>query len=583
MSERSVRRLIGLLLVGATAVAVAGCGISPSEPRRIGNGLVPGPGLGSDIQIPAPGPEPGAPTKTVENYFGAAVGGGDAAVQNVQSFLTQNWRSKWVPGSQLTIVRNLRIDPEGALTDRTVTVTGRYQRVGVLTDQGVLDDVSEEPQFVPFTFTLVAGENASQWSIDSGPQGMLLSDVALGRYYRDRPIYFWDANRQRLVPDLRYLALTTAPSTRPNMIVDWLINGPSRWLGQSVRRLPAGTKLKSAITKNSANELVVNLSAAAVGADPEDLQRLADQLQWSLRTDSFPAIELQIEEQPKAVDGSAERYLKVAPAVSRAERFGVTEGKLVPLPVGSQGSMAVLASTANRNVVSAAVTRDPNRVAFVRRAGNGTLYLSIQRSGEGTLPQPAEVGLGRTDSVTRPAWLPGATDGLVIAAAGRLYAVTGSGGPTSITPDGVSGVTAVSVAPEGRRIAYIAHGRAYVAALVVNGSVVRVENQQRPLLPGQLDATGIAWTSEDRVIVAGSANNKAALWHVRADGGVAEDLSPAESARIDRLIDVVAYPQSPVGPKTSVEAMVQTAAVAYNLYGRSLSAETGALWPCYAQ
>jgi len=582
MSERSVRRLIGLLLAGVTAVAIAGCGISPSQPRHIGDGLVPGPGLGSD-QIPPPGPLLGTPTQTVSRYFEAAVGGDDAAVQNVQSFLTPNWRSKWVSGQQLTIVRNLRIDPEGARTGRSVTVTGRYQRVGVLTDQGVLDDVSEQPQFVPFTFTLVEGENPSQWSIDSGPQGLLLSDAALGLYYRNRPIYFWDSTGQRLVPDLRYLALTTPPASRPNTIVDWLLNGPSRWLRSAVASLPAGAKLKEAIIKNSDNELVVNLSAATAGAaTAEDLQRLTDQLQWSLRTDSFPAIELRIEDQSKAVDGSADRYLKVAPASNAvAQRFGVADGKLVPLPVGSQNSPAVLASTANRNVVSASVSRDPDRVAFVRRAGNGTLTLSIQRSGEGPLPKPVEVGLGRIDSMSRPAWIPGATDRLVVAAEGRLYAVTAGGGPSEITPDGISGVTAVSVAPDGRRIAYVAQGRAYVAALGF-GPTVTVDPQRRPLLPGQLEAAGIAWTSEDRVIVAGSANGRAALWHVRADGAVAENLSPPDTALIDPLIDVVAFPQSPVRPSTNVEAMVQTATVAYNLYGRSLSAEAGALRPCYA-
>jgi hypothetical protein len=139
-------------------------------------------------------------------------------------------------------------------------------------------------------------------------------------------------------------------------------------------------------------------------------------------------------------------------------------------------------------------------------------------------------------------------------------------------------VTALSVAPDGRRIAFVAQGRAYVAALVVSGSAVSVDSQLRPLVPGQLDANGVAWTSEDRVLVAGSSGGKAALWRVRADGAVAEDQSPNESG----LVDVVAYPQNPVRPSPSVEVMVQTSSVAYNLYGRTLSAQAGVLWPCYA-
>jgi hypothetical protein len=106
-----------------------------------------------------------------------------------------------------------------------------------------------------------------------------------------------------------------------------------------------------------------------------------------------------------------------------------------------------------------------------------------------------------------------------------------------------------------------------------------VDPQRRPLLPGQLEAAGVAWTSEDRVLVAGEVNGKAALWRVRADGAIPEDLSPPNETA---LIDVVAYPQSPAGPSSNVEVMVQTATVAYNVYGRSLVAEPNALWPCYA-
>lgn len=581
MTKWTVRRVAGSLLAATTAVAAGGCGISATPPQPIADGLVGGLGLGSDTQISAPGPEPGTPSQTVSRYFEAAAGGGEAAVKNVQSFLSANARAKWVSGQQLTIVRILRIDPEGARTGRTITVTGRYQRVGVLTDQGVVDDVNDQPQ-VNFTFTLVAvGEGSSQWEIDSGPPGMLLSDTALAHYYRDRPIYFWDTNRQRLVPDLRYLSLTTAPATRPNTIVDWLLNGPSRWLSPAVVRIAAGAERKSGVVPQD-GALVVNLTAPAGAGPPEEVQRLVDQLRWSLRTDGFPAIELQIEGQPKAVDNTPERYLAANAAASikaTAERFGVADGRVVPLPVGSaKNALGVLASSANRNVISAAVTHEPDRVAFVRRLSNGNVYLSIQRAGESGLPRPVEVNLGRPASVSRPAWIPGATDRLLIAVGGRIYVVTGAGGPSEITPDGVSDVTALSVAPDGRRIAFVSDGRAYVAALVVAGSAVSVDNQRRPLVPGQIDAAAVAWTSEDRVLVAGSANGRAALWRVRADGTVAEDTSPNEVA----LTDVVAYPQSPIRPTSSVEAMVQTAAVAYNLYGRTLSAEPGALWPCYA-
>ncbi|MGE5827651.1 MAG: hypothetical protein ACM30G_04710, partial [Micromonosporaceae bacterium] len=212
MSNRT--RWTALVAGAAVLAAVAGCGIAPTSPQRIDDGLVAEQALSAETQqIQPPPPVPGTPTQTVSRYFEAAVGGGEAAVKNVQAYFTPAGRGKWTPSQQLTIVRILRID-EGARSGRTVPVTARYQRVGVLTDQGIFDDIADQPQ--SFTFTLVADQdNPNQWQIDSGPQGLLLSDSALDHYYRPRPVYFWDANHQSLVPDLRYVSLTTAPVSRP--------------------------------------------------------------------------------------------------------------------------------------------------------------------------------------------------------------------------------------------------------------------------------------------------------------------------------------------------------------------------------
>ena len=81
-----------------------------------------------------------------------------------------------------------------------------------------------------------------------------------------------------------------------------------------------------------------------------------------------------------------------------------------------------------------------------------------------------------------------ARDVLLIATggpSGRLFRVsTTDGSAADVTPRNLSGVSAVSVSPDGRRVALIAGGQAYVSSLSVANNTVTVGSSPRPD-PGQ--------------------------------------------------------------------------------------------------
>lgn len=575
------RRTVGVGLAMILIAASAGCGISASpHPAKMGEGLVAGANQGGATEIEPRSPGAASrPEELVELYFDAATGGGDAGAERVRTFLTPKARSAWAPGQVVTVVRirGINLDEVGG---GTATVSVRYQRVGVL-DDGAIEPSNDQDTFTTVTFTLESLGGLNQWRITNPPQGMLLRDTALTTWYLAKPIYFWDTAGQSLVPDLRYLPLTKPVDQRPDQLVDWLLAGPSGWLSPAVARsVPAGTvKLGNVVTTRN-NVVVVNLSARA-GSDTKGLQHLVDQVRWSLRAVTQSPVELQIEGQKKDVDGSSEQYLAANPSYvmenTTPQQFGVVKGKVVALPVTSAAAtQPVLKASVNSNVLVAAINNRNDRAAYVR-AGHNTRTLALVRTnGDSDSGQvrKVEVSLDGSGPVSRPAWIPG-TDQLLIAVNGELRTVTLGGQRSTITPAALRGVTSIAVAPDGRRVALVANGEAYVGALVVEGNTISVGPQLRAITPpGNLTAAAISWTSGFEVLVVGAEGDKPVMWQATADGAYVEKRTLGSPGYV--LTDVAAFPDGLMGAGKGAEVIVQASGRgAYFVFGQSLVQVSG--------
>jgi len=547
-----------ILVIG---LSVAGCGVSSeSTAVDVGDAFDPGAAQNGDsVKSPPSANSANLPEELVHDFFEASVGAGEAAALRAKLFLTAEGQGQWQPEptTSLTILRVASLTT-GTPTGGETPVTVRYRIVGVLTEQGYVEDLvnSESRQM---RFVVVPPEDSSgQWRIEriDGllPDGLFISDEALDTYYRVQPVYFWDNTGRWLVPDLRYLPLTKQPEVRPNFVVQWLLNGPSPWLKPAVQALPTGTSANGAPVARPGG-YVVNLSSQAEARGPTGLTQLAYQLSWSLRTTSIPTIELQIDSQARNVAAPAD-IMSVNPAASLPppQPFGVVGGKVVSRQPGgaSPAPGSVLTAKDNIRVVSAALSRDLNIAAFVQSSSSGQSLVTVRKTGN----KPEALRIDLTSPIGRPVFIPGTTH-LLVASANRLYLINPANKkPRDITPSGLEGVQAVAVAPDGRRVAIVANGKAWVAALAAGAqNSFTVSSQLRPLLPREVpQAAAVAWQSERRVLIAGSAGGQPALWEATADGVVGKDKSSGLGGSTPT--DVVAYPIDPFS--SSGPVMVNT-------------------------
>lgn len=534
------RRLVALWLVLAMG-ALGGCGVSSSgAPVKIGDALSVGGGLGGDPVKQPEGPIVGGrPDQLVRLYLKAAAGGDASAPGRLREFLSDNAKKAWrdpAPGQSqtlpLTVIRILDDPTIGAqVLDRTpVTVT--YQVVGILGDLGQVTAPPGDPAAVrTMKFWMVLKGDASllidqiEFTGDP-PPGLMISDDTLTEFYRPQPIYFWDATNTHLIPDLRYLPLTLGRDQRAQKVVQWLLDAPSPWLLGTpfAQRLPSGMSIKDGVTKTASGAWVINLAAPnGLGGD-DAVRRLYYQLQWSLRLGNTPSIDLEIEGQPQHIAAPGDDYLRFNLYYDltqvRVQNFDIVDGRVVAVPQNSTAQPAVLKSKDNANVVYAAVDRSAATLALVRTDSANKRYLQIVRDADGThvdakLPHRTDMG--------RPVWLPG-TDLILVVSGGLLYAVQSSGEVTDITPAHKTGVTSVSVAPDGRRIAWVAGGDAFVAPLMADGVKVDIGASPMPLLADELQATGIVWTSEAWLYVVGTSGGAGAMWQTTLDGAVARNV-----------------------------------------------------------
>jgi hypothetical protein len=174
-------------------------------------------------------------------------------------------------------------------------------------------------------------------------------------------------------------------------------------------------------------------------------------------------------------------------------------------------------------------------------------------------------------SMGRPVFVPDGSDMVLVPSGGHLYEVSATtGGYTELIPRNIGGITEVSVGPDGRRIAFVAAGQAYLATLVVTDSGVSIGNP-RPILPNALTVSAVAWTTETWLYVSGTTPAGPVLWRVTADSVVARNLS--DGLRQTNVTDLVAYPSWPPARGNS-EVIAYTANQGIYTYITSLTSES---------
>lgn len=552
----------------AVASLLAGCGV----PDRTGVTID-----GPVAQRGAPGADAGprephkpadarSDEELVRYFLQAAAGDSAGAPDRLRKFLIAP--AAWQPGTAVIVVRvsSIRaIQPVGDAGKVDVSM----QPVGRLTPTGSVAPLSgAETQGFTWHFEVGPGEIASSRRyIVNPPSAMYLDSTALTEWYEPHSIYFWDTTGATLVPDLRYLPLSIPQPARPTQIVRWVLDGPSEWLQPVVRALPEGIDLLDQAVPD-AGRLVVNLNAVA--NEVPDPQLLLTQLRWSLRETYRGPVVLQIERLPRA-EGTPDDHV----SANRADTMGdpvaycIVDGRVLradgqecdrdaALPAG-------LAPEINTRVTAAAITREENQAAVVQGLSNGRAQLAVSQTGTGQSPTFANVGPS-VAQMGRPVWLTSpaaAAGGGLVPVNGELHEFTTGAVPRLRSLDtGLVGVSAVAVAPDGRRVAIAAGGRVYVATIGLAGGSVSIGPLRE--LPSSVGGiVGVGWSRQDRVVVGGRTGDGAAIAEITVDGAVEALFNPGlEALTISHL---VAFPSNP-GSTAPGAVMIQANGTAWIVF-----------------
>jgi hypothetical protein len=561
-----MRRVMLLATVLATLLA-GGCGIPDDSDVTID-----GPGQSSVTSVGDNGAPPVQNTREsatneldfVKYYLQAAAGDPATATARVKAFLSPAEAAKFPNETDVRVVHLLE---NPAYTPGDPEIVLRVRPLGTLSPNGYL-----EPESAPIEAEYklrvdrVPGKDGLFVTKAPQPVGggqvrrpmMLLSDTALDVYYQTRTIYFWNKDYTGLVPDLRYMPSTVPAVQQPTTVLNWLADGPARWLEDAVMPLPSGTTAPENVPAMIDGTLTITLSTqAAPQGDPQQLDRLRRQVQWSLRPLEVRTLEIRIGRQDPVRYADAE-YLDSNAAYGLAdapERFVIYNGGIRRLTRSPHATdpVPVLKPAANKFIATAAIgsSRSHNFAAVVTGSGSKqTLRVAAAPTGtEADLKPVRELSgaLGRPVwAVTRDGDVSGAVG--LITRNGRLYsfAADGSAARPVEWPGGPDSVTSVSVAPDGHRVAVVSGGRLYRAVLTTGGDGIALSRPDQ-LLPAPLTkVTAVAWSSETYLAVAGvQGNGRYTVLDVANDGALYL-VRLSDLGTTTPVTDLVAYPANPV-------------------------------------
>lgn len=266
------RRVIGASVVVALTALLAGCVSIPSSGGvNVGSPPLVEESIELDTIVPPPAKD-ATPQQIVEGFLEAAASPRNK-YQAASEFLTPAFADEWNPNAAATI---------DVLRDREFTEVGDSSIVVDATSAAQLSATgeykpTESTASIELGYQLEQNEEG-QWRISSAPPGLLIDETTFAQTFRSYPLYFYSADFDYLVPDLRWFAGRDSAQTS---IVRALLVGPSEWLRAGVRSaFPEGTRLDSGSVPVAGRVASVDLSGAT--DDVASVQRMEFQLQESL-------------------------------------------------------------------------------------------------------------------------------------------------------------------------------------------------------------------------------------------------------------------------------------------------------------
>lgn len=439
-----------------------------------------------------------------------------------------------------------------------------------------------------YSFTLV--KSAGQWRISQAPRYLLLDEQDFDRTWKPQDLYFFDSARKVLVPDSVFVPIGTSETELLNKLAAGLQKGPPPWLSSAnatVNIFPAHI----AVTVIPDGPVaIVNLRGKLTSADLKSLPAVSAELVWTLTSatvnqSNIQSVQLEVNGSSVFAPGSQNRakYQGYDPYPSRAASFtyvdqggtaqskcgstqDVTISSSVPVFGNSEGGeiaacgITVPSAPSTTPSGSSSASKQPStgkqqpsgksgnknttaRYAMVAVSPDGS-YVATVAAGGGSLSitpldghGPAKSYFGPNAGITSISW--DRHDDLWLAQPSGVWMVSTANGVADPMPLG--GVTALSVAPDGVRVAAIVQGASgnELELFAINASTGDSGGKAPPhggeptspvistvpLGPGITNAVALTWYDVDNLLVVNQLGVTSQLEEVPVDGRVGQPVT----------------------------------------------------------
>ncbi len=228
---------------------------------------------------------------------------------------------------------------------------------------------------------------AGEWRISRAPNLTLLIRPVFDVIFRSYSIYFFDAERSHLVPDLRWFPSRASTATR---MMNAMLKGPSDWLEPAVNSaIPAGTALSLNSVTVADGIASVDLTAKALTAKDEARRQMKAQIRATLtQLPNVYSVAISVERGPQEIVDIPE----LVPTVASNQAVVLSKGELQVIngdsltPIG--GTADLISRTAATDF---AITESGDWVAL--RGASGTYRSRIGLFG--TAPTMADARAGQ--------------------------------------------------------------------------------------------------------------------------------------------------------------------------------------------
>jgi hypothetical protein len=311
-----VNKFLKLVAVALTAFAFAGCAQLPTSSEVKSGPEIQGDIANDYLYYSPSGPVEGETKQEILSGFLNAGTGPQNDYEAAREYLTQDFKTKWNPNSEVLIQQGSSTISFNANQDASVNV----QVQAIIDGDGhyVVQDAGAT-RLLQFEMVREAGE----WRIAKAPNLTLLIRPVFDVIFRSYSIYFFDAQRTHLVPDLRWFPSRASTATR---MMNAMLRGPSDWLKPAVNSaIPTGTTLSLTSVTVADGIASVDLTAKALTA--KDLARRQMKAQIRATLTQLPnvySVAISVERGPQEIVDLPE----LVPTVASNEAVVLTSGEL---------------------------------------------------------------------------------------------------------------------------------------------------------------------------------------------------------------------------------------------------------------